>query len=53
MEEIQVLTKKDFQVDQPVKWCAGCGSFSILSSIQNALPQIGVKKEDVVFVSGI
>ncbi|MCF8296315.1 MAG: 2-oxoacid:ferredoxin oxidoreductase subunit beta [Saprospiraceae bacterium] len=51
--EIQVLTKKDFQVDQAVKWCAGCGSFSILSSVQNALPEIGVKKENVVFVSGI
>lgn len=53
IEETQVLTKKDFQVNETVKWCAGCGSFSILSSIQNALPELGVKKEDVVFVSGI
>ena len=55
MENIKIdkLSKKDFQVDQPVKWCAGCGSYSILSAVQNALPEIGVKKEDIVFISGI
>ncbi|MDT8309399.1 MAG: 2-oxoacid:ferredoxin oxidoreductase subunit beta, partial [Bacteroidales bacterium] len=50
---IPELTKKDFQVDQPVKWCAGCGSFAILNSVATVLPKIGVKKEDIVFVSGI
>lgn len=49
----EILTKKDFTVDQPVKWCAGCGFYSILSSVTNSLPEIGVRKEDVVFVSGI
>lgn len=46
-------TKKDYMVEQPVKWCAGCGGYSVLSSVQNALPELGYKKEDIVFVSGI
>ena len=51
-ENIQV-TKKDFTVSGPVKWCSGCGGFAILSAVQGALPETGVKKENVVFVSGI
>lgn len=47
------LTKKDFSSDQMVRWCPGCGDYAILSSIQNALPQIPEKKEDFVFISGI
>jgi 2-oxoglutarate ferredoxin oxidoreductase subunit beta len=43
----------DFKLDTPVKWCAGCGAHAILSSIRNAVPETGVKKENVVFVSGI
>jgi len=50
---IPQLTKKDFQVSDPIKWCAGCGSYAILNSVSNVLPKIGVRKEDVVFVSGI
>lgn len=50
---IPVQTKQDFVVDQPVKWCAGCGGYSILSAVQNALPERGYKKENIVFVSGI
>jgi 2-oxoglutarate ferredoxin oxidoreductase subunit beta len=50
---IPELTKKDFQVDNPIKWCAGCGSYAILNSVSNTLPKLGVRKEDVVFVSGI
>ncbi len=53
MEEVQKLTREDFQTPGPVKWCAGCGSYSILAAVQNALPQIGVPKEKIVFVSGI
>jgi 2-oxoglutarate ferredoxin oxidoreductase subunit beta len=52
-DQSNVITKEDFKLDQPVKWCAGCGDYAILSSVQNALPEIGVDKEDVVFVSGI
>lgn len=52
-ENIPVLTKEDFKVKDPVKWCSGCGGHSVLSSVQNALPEIGVEKEKIVFVSGI
>lgn len=48
-----VLTKEDFMSDQMVKWCPGCGDHAILSSFQKVLPQVGVRKEDVVVVSGI
>jgi 2-oxoglutarate/2-oxoacid ferredoxin oxidoreductase subunit beta len=47
------LTKADFVSDQAVKWCPGCGDYAILTAVQNALPRIGKKKEDIVFVSGI
>jgi len=48
------LSKADFQIDGPVKWCAGCGAYPILAAVQKALPEIpGVTKENVVFVSGI
>lgn len=46
-------TKKDFASDQEVKWCPGCGDYAILSAIQTALTQIGRKREEIVFVSGI
>ena len=47
------LTKQDFKVTNPVKWCAGCGGHSVLSTVQSALPETMVKKENIVFVSGI
>ncbi len=43
----------DFKLEDPVKWCAGCGSHAVLTTIRNVLPETGVKKENVVFVSGI
>ncbi len=49
----QVVTGKDFKLDTPVKWCAGCGAHSVLSTIRNVLPETGVKRENIVFVSGI
>ena len=55
-KEIQVLsplTKEDFVSDQMVKWCPGCGDHAILNSFQKVLPTIGVKKQDVVVISGI
>jgi len=52
-----VLTKKDFESDQMVKWCPGCGDHAILKSVENVFPvvgqQMGYKKEDFVVVSGI
>ncbi len=47
------LTKKDFASDQLVRWCPGCGDYSILAAMTTALPQLGIPKEDYVFVSGI
>ncbi len=44
---------KDFVSDQEVRWCPGCDDYVILRSMQKALPEMGVKKEDVVFISGI
>jgi 2-oxoglutarate ferredoxin oxidoreductase subunit beta len=46
-------TKKDFESDQDVRWCPGCGDFAILSAVQKTMPDLGVPKEDIVFVSGI
>ena len=48
-----VLTAKDFSTDQDVRWCPGCGDYSILKQVQSIMPEIGRKKEDIVFVSGI
>jgi 2-oxoglutarate ferredoxin oxidoreductase subunit beta len=47
------LTRKDFQSAQEVKWCPGCGGYSILAQVQNVLPKLGVPRERIVFVSGI
>jgi 2-oxoglutarate ferredoxin oxidoreductase subunit beta len=47
------LTKEDFVSDQMVKWCPGCGSHSILSSIEKVFPKIGYRKENFMVVSGI
>jgi 2-oxoglutarate/2-oxoacid ferredoxin oxidoreductase subunit beta len=47
------LTRKDFQSDQQVKWCPGCGDYSILAGLQVVLPKLGVAKEDIAIISGI
>lgn len=47
------LTKEDFVSDQMVKWCPGCGSHAILSSIEKVFPKIGYRKENFMLVSGI
>lgn len=49
----QKYTYKDFASDQEVRWCPGCDDYVILRSMQKALPEMGVRKEDVVFISGI
>ncbi len=53
IKDIGILSKEDFKLDTAVKWCAGCGAHSVLSTIQNVLPETGVEKEKMVFVSGI
>jgi 2-oxoglutarate ferredoxin oxidoreductase subunit beta len=46
-------TKKDFESDQDVRWCPGCGDYAILSAVQKSMPDLGIPKEDIVFISGI
>jgi 2-oxoglutarate ferredoxin oxidoreductase subunit beta len=47
------LTKKEFVSDQEVRWCPGCGDYAILAQVQKVLPDLGVARENFVFVSGI
>ena len=47
------LTRKDFQTKNDVRWCPGCGDYAILATVQRLMPDLGVKREDMVFVSGI
>lgn len=47
------LTGKDFSSDQDVRWCPGCGDYTILKQVQNAMPELGIPKENIVFVAGI
>ncbi|HWM94592.1 MAG TPA: 2-oxoacid:ferredoxin oxidoreductase subunit beta [Thermoanaerobaculia bacterium] len=47
------LTKKDFQSDQEVRWCPGCGDYAILSAVQAVFPELGIPRERFVVVSGI
>ena len=52
-ETVAALTAKDFATDQEVRWCPGCGDYSILAQVQKVMPTIGVPKEDIVIISGI
>src|SRR5918911_1786816 len=47
------LTKADFTSDQEVRWCPGCGDYSILNNVQKVMPELGIPREKIVFVSGI
>src|SRR3954466_226827 len=47
------LTKKDFTSDQEVRWCPGCADFAILAGVQKLMPDLGIPREKIVFVSGI
>ena len=51
--EQATLTRKDFQSDQEVRWCPGCGDYAILSAVQAVLPELGIPREKFVVVSGI
>lgn len=50
---LPVLTSKDFSSDQEIRWCPGCGDYSILAQMKKVLPTLGVPPEKTVFVSGI
>ena len=47
------LTVKDFKTDQEVRWCPGCGDYAILAAVQGLMPTLGLRRENIVFVSGI
>jgi 2-oxoglutarate/2-oxoacid ferredoxin oxidoreductase subunit beta len=47
------LTAKDFRTDQEVRWCPGCGDYAILAAMQAFMPELGIARENTVFVSGI
>jgi 2-oxoglutarate ferredoxin oxidoreductase subunit beta len=47
------LTSKDFKSDQEVRWCPGCGDYAILASLQSLMPELGLDRERIVFISGI
>jgi 2-oxoglutarate ferredoxin oxidoreductase subunit beta len=47
------LTAKDFKADQEVRWCPGCGDYAILATLQAFMPELGIPRENIVFISGI
>ena len=51
--ENKEYTAKDFSSDQEVRWCPGCGDYSILKQVQSVMPLIGIPKANIVFISGI
>ncbi|MDQ1248194.1 MAG: 2-oxoglutarate/2-oxoacid ferredoxin oxidoreductase subunit beta [Actinomycetota bacterium] len=53
MPEPIALKAKDFKSDQEVRWCPGCGDYAILAAVQGFLPELGKRREDIVFISGI
>jgi 2-oxoglutarate ferredoxin oxidoreductase subunit beta len=60
MQEIQtvttsnpILTAKDFATDQEVRWCPGCGDYSILAQVQKVMPTLGIARENIAIISGI
>jgi 2-oxoglutarate ferredoxin oxidoreductase subunit beta len=50
---VTTLTRKDFTSDQEVRWCPGCGDYAILAAVQSLMPELGIPREKIVFVSGI
>ena len=53
LDEGTKLTKKDFTSDQEVRWCPGCGDYAVLAAVQGFLPELGLRRENIVFISGI
>jgi 2-oxoglutarate ferredoxin oxidoreductase subunit beta len=51
--ELSQLTRKDYVTDQEVRWCPGCGDYSILANVQRVMPELGIPLENMVWVSGI
>jgi 2-oxoglutarate ferredoxin oxidoreductase subunit beta len=47
------MTTKDYKSDQEIRWCPGCGDYAVLAAVQGFLPELGLKRENIVFISGI
>jgi 2-oxoglutarate/2-oxoacid ferredoxin oxidoreductase subunit beta len=50
---LEPLSRKDFTSDQEVRWCPGCGDYAVLAAFQGFMPELGIKRENTVIVSGI
>src|SRR6266513_2666177 len=53
IQPLSVLKPGDFESDQDVRWCPGCGDYSILAQVQKVMPSLGIPREKIVFISGI
>jgi 2-oxoglutarate ferredoxin oxidoreductase subunit beta len=53
MTDIPALNKKDFESNQDVRWCPGCGDYAVLAQIQKLMPTLGIPRENFAFISGI
>jgi 2-oxoglutarate ferredoxin oxidoreductase subunit beta len=53
MNDIVALTKKDFETNQDVRWCPGCGDYAVLAQVQKLMPTLGIPRENFAFISGI
>ena len=53
MSEVQKLKKKDFVSDQDIRWCPGCGDYTILNTVQKVFPELGIPKHEFLIISGI
>ena len=51
--DVKKVTAKDFSTDQDVRWCPGCGDYSILAQVQRSFPEIGIPREKITWISGI
>src|SRR4029434_7124559 len=53
MSEAVRVSRREFVSDQDVRWCPGCGDYSILANVQKVMPELGILPENMVWVSGI
>ena len=53
LSEMRALSKKDFESNQDVRWCPGCGDYAVLAQIQKLMPALGIPRENFAFISGI
>ena len=49
---LEPLNRKDFTTDQEVRWCPGCGDYAVLAAFQGFMPELGIRKENTVIISG-